>query len=245
MTYKPPGAAITAQPIEKGPRTGLIKSWSFSALSEFESCPYRSFLAKVKKLPQPSSPALDRGNAVHKQAEDFIQGINAEVTKDLQKVKDELEFLREEYTNGRVEVEGEWAFDENWAITEWSGKNTWNRMKLDVFLEESPSSCRIIDWKTGKKFGNEFKHSQQGQLYAIGVFLRKPELEFAKVEFSYTDHGQKLEKSYTRQQAMMFLPQWTERAKKMTTCEDFLAKPSKPNCKWCPFRDNGCEWGIA
>ena len=104
-----------------------------------------------------------------------------------------------------------------------------------------------INYKTGKKFGNEISHSQQGLLYAIGTFFRYPELEYVQVEFWYLDKGETTKKQYTREQAMQFAPGWHSRALVMTTATDFDPTPSKDSCRWCSYRKGDhpeCHWGV-
>lgn len=247
MAYTPPsGAAFGNAPIIQDPRRGLVKNWSFSSLSNFEKCAYQIFLARVKKLPQESGPAAERGTQIHQLAEDFVNGLIPDLPKELIKMASDFDWLRKEYVAGKVLIEDEWAFNTDWDNEDWKSSNAWTRMKLDALIFEDEHSCKIVDHKTGKKFGNEFKHTQQGQLYAIGTFFRYPNLQFAKVEFWYLDHGQKLEKSYSREQAMRFLNGWNKRATRMTSCSEFIPNPSKPNCKFCPYGNlNGsgaCEW---
>jgi len=58
---RPDQEKITAAPVELGP----IVAWSYSALKVFEECPYRSYIQRVKKVQEPSSPAADRGTHIH------------------------------------------------------------------------------------------------------------------------------------------------------------------------------------
>jgi hypothetical protein len=56
-----------------------------------------------------------------------------------------------------------------------------------------------------------------------------------------------MEKTYTRDQAMMFLPKLQERAIAMTTATKFPPNPSKNSCRWCSFgkgENPYCEWAI-
>jgi len=96
---------------------------------------------------------------------------------------------------------------------------TWARIKLDALVHQDEQSARVIDYKTGKKWGNEISHSQQALLYAIGTFLRYPDLEFVN-----------------------------SRAVKMTTETEFNPTPSKSSCRWCSYRqgdDPQCQWGVS
>lgn len=251
---KRPDAAALAEDalsLAEAPR-GPVPAWSFSVLKKFEECPYRVYLSKVDKIAEPSSDAADRGNKIHDEAEHYIRGEldTDKVPKNLEKLGFEYRTLREAFDESpeQFELEQNWGFTATWGQTGFFDKDVWCRMKLDVFRRWG-TSAHIIDHKTGKKFGNELKHSDQGLQYAVGAFKRYPELEFIKVDFYYTDQGQKLEKSFTREQAMVFLPRIEKRAFALTnaTAEQLSRpKPSKNNCKFCPHAETGaCQWRVA
>lgn len=230
---------------------GPLKAWSFSGLMEFESCPYRSFLKRVEGAKEPSGPAADRGSLLHKAIEDYIQGSEGELHSEVKKHRDYIGELRELYAKGQVEVEGDWGFTKDWAITGWMDKDVWARIKLDAYIRETETSAVVVDWKSGKKFGNELKHAQQLMVYAIAVFKRYPTVEFVRGEMRYIDSGEILEGTYTRQDIERFLPKVERRALIMTTATEFPPKPSKHNCKWCKLKtplegetDPRCIWGV-
>lgn len=235
------------KPIEVPEQLGELKSWSYSALKVFEQCPYRSYIAKVKKIQEESGPAAERGTMIHQQAEDYVNGTLGEFPDTLVKFKSEFEELREGFANAEVELEGEWGFDLNWNPVGWMEKATWARIKLDALVHQDETCVRVIDYKTGKKFGNEIGHSQQALLYAIATFLRFPDVQFAQTELWYLDLGETTVKSFTRDQAMQFMPTWHKRAVEMTTCDDFSPTPSKDACRWCSYRKGEhpeCTWGV-
>lgn len=235
------------KPIEVPEQLGELKSWSYSALKVFEQCPYRSYIAKVKKIQEESGPAAERGTMIHQQAEDYVNGTLGEFPDTLIKFKSEFEELREGFANAEVELEGEWGFDLNWNPVGWMEKATWARIKLDALVHQDETCVRVIDYKTGKKFGNEIGHSQQALLYAIATFLRFPDVQFAQTELWYLDLGETTVKSFTRDQAMQFMPTWHKRAVEMTTCDDFSPTPSKDACRWCSYRKGEhpeCTWGV-
>lgn len=233
-----------------------LTSWSFSRLKDYERCPWMLWLKAGEKrdMSHVDTTAMDRGSQIHQEAEDFVKG-EGDFTKNLAKFTDYFGALRLQYEAGDVVVEEDWGFDENWQPVGWFDPNVRCRMKLDNFRitarneEGDPVAGIPTDYKTGKKFGNEVSHGQQGQLYAIGSFMRMPTLERADVEFIYLDHGlTSAKKRYTREMAMRFLPMWQERADKMLNDREFRPKPNKINCKWCPFGpqngDSSCEWGV-
>ena len=236
---------VTDAPTELGP----VRAWSYSTLKKFETCPYQIYIEKVKRVPQDSSPAADRGSAIHLEAEDYVKGeLGDEVPKNLQKFQSDFEELRALYEEGKVELEGEWGFDIDMQPVGWLEDQTWGRIKLDAMVLQDETSARVIDYKTGRKDGNEIPHSHQALLYAIGSFYRYPNLEYAQTELWYLDKGETMIKNYTRNDAMIFAPGYYQRAIRMTTATDFGPTPSKQACRWCSYRKGDepqCIHGIS
>jgi len=197
--------------------------------------------------------AANRGTQIHNDCELFVKG-EGDFTKEMKRFSDYFQDLKVRYEAGDVVIEQEWGFDRDWQPCGYWDDDVWLRMKLDNFISiTSGKKNRVIhgiptDYKSGKKFGNEVSHNQQGQLYVLGSFLRFPTMETADVQFKYLDHGLETSKPYTREKAMKFLPVWDRRAKKMTEADDFPPKPNKVNCMWCPYGpqngDGSCEWGV-
>lgn len=232
-----------------------IETWSYSRLKDFEKCPYMAALKYYEKRPTDhmDTTAADRGTQIHKECEDFVLG-KGELTKNMAKFADYFVSLKANYEAGLVSVEQNWGFTLDWGVTGWWDDDIWCRMKLDNFeviegtLDE-PIAADAVDYKTGKKFGNEIAHGQQGQIYTIGAFMRYPTLKVCTPVFKYLDHGtESKRKQYTREKAAKLLPSWDKRAKKMTEATEFPPKPNRINCKFCPFGpqngDGSCEWGV-
>ena len=229
---------------------GPVSSWSYSALKVFEECQYRTYLSRVRRLPEPSGPAAERGTQIHKEAELYIKG-EGEFTDGLKKFKTQFKELRNLFIEAKCEVEGEWGFTTDWKPTGWTYPDTWARIKLDACVEESNTSYRVIDFKTGKRFGNEIGHGQQALIYAIAAFMRYPDAEMIQTELWYLDKNETATRVYSREEAIQFLPAWHSRAVKMTTATDFDPTPSATACRWCSFKvaDNEedgpeCVWGV-
>ena len=236
---------------------GLIPTSSYSRVKDFEKCPYMLWLKAGEKRSQAhmDTKAMDRGTMVHTAAENFVLG-KGDLIPEMTKFGDYFKDLKVQYEAGGVVIEQEWGFDKDWQPTGYWDDNIWFRMKLDNFITKALDdekgyiiSGRATDYKTGKKYGNEVAHNQQGQLYVLGSFLRYPTLESCDVDFKYLDHGvSSRPKSYTRQKAMKFLSSWTKRILAQTEATAFPPKANKITCKWCPFGpQNGygsCEWGV-
>lgn len=222
---------------------GPVAAWSFSRLMGYENCPYSTYLKKVMKAPDPSGPAAERGTRIHEHIENYIQCEHDDIkglrldrgmkAVDLTPFLPLIERLRTGYEQDKVEVEGDWGFTRDWQQTGFFAPDVWARVKLDAIEFDSPTSATAFDWKSGRKFGNELKHNQQGMVYAIASFLRYPELEFVETSFEYLDQNERMTNKYTRSRAMLLKPMWDKRANRLTTATEFPPKPSMHACKWC------------
>jgi RecB family exonuclease len=226
-------------------KQGDIPVWAFTSLTTYEKCPFEAFLKYGKRIKVDTSDneALTRGNKVHDEAENFVKGNIPTITAGLKKFESDFDELRALYIDGKVEVEEKWGVDKEWNPVSWGDPSLWGRIKLDAFVHESPTSAVSIDYKTGKKFGNEHKHLLQNMVYVISAFTRFPTLEYVQGEFWYLDHGQKLVKSYTRKEADILRQRIHARAERFTSATHFPPNPSPTNCKWCDYKKSGdCEW---
>jgi hypothetical protein len=231
----------------------MIKSWSYSRLTDFEKCKYLAKLKYIDKVPEPERPlpegktehANDRGTRIHEAAELFVKG-GVELIPELEGFRDRLLWLREEYSKGTVSLEGEWAMTREWSPTAWGSSDAWLRLKLDAFVNNGDGSGIVIDYKTGRRVGNEVKHTEQGQIYQLVCFMRYPELESLDVEFWYTDLKEDNvdRKTYTRAQGMQYIEKFNKRGITITECLDFPPNPNRFSCKWCPYNGNACDKGV-
>lgn len=233
-----------------------IQSWSFSSLQVYETCAYRSRLARVDKIPEPTRgpppPGMrewphERGTRVHDNAEMFVRGETHEPCSELKHFRNELEHLRKLYDHEMVEMEEMWCFDKGagWIVVDEDDlERVWLRVKLDVAVFVEDNRLIIIDYKTGKKAGNEVKHAEQGQLYVAAALMRFPEIEFVDVEFWYIDHDIITQQTYTRTAGLMFWKRFNDRGLKMTSDTQFDANPNQWSCKFCPYNspDNANKW---
>lgn len=233
---------------------GTIDKVSFSRLQNFEKCNYLAKLMYIDKIPEPERPlppgkkehANDRGTRIHDSAEMYVRG-GVELIPELETFEAEFLELRELFQKeGRVMLEGEWAVDLEWNPVAWASSNAWCRMKLDALvLSDDKSHARVIDYKTGKKHGNEIKHTEQGQIYQLATFLRYPQVQDITVEFWYTDLGEKDIKNYSRLQGTQYFNKYNDRLLAISTCTDFKPNPNAFSCRWCPYNGNACEHGVS
>lgn len=212
-----------------------ITSASYSRLLDFESCKLKAYLKHVDRVPDPSpSAAADRGSDIHNRTELFIRDQGELPVETAKHFKEEIFSLKKYFTEGRASLEGEWAFNREWEPTDW--ESGWFRLKADAVVYLSKTHAAVIDYKTGKRFGNEIKHGEQLQLYALATFIRNPNLEHITAELWYFDQNELANYTVTRSQGLRCLKGFDRRANKMTCATEFPANPNAFSCKWCPYK---------
>jgi hypothetical protein len=235
-----------------------IKAGSHSRLTTFELCNFRAKLAYIDRIPEPDRPlkpgqtehANDRGTRIHLAAEKFVQG-GVELVDELKTFEPELLHLRDLNKKGQVSMEGEWAFDQKWSPVAWMSSDVWMRIKCDVTAFLDVENAVVIDYKSGKRWGNEVKHAEQMQLYQLGSFLRYPKLKTVTVELWYTDQNELHDMTYRREQGLRFAAGFEKRMKRMTDETEFKPNPNVHSCRFCPYRpslyptgDGPCKVGV-
>lgn len=122
----------------------------------------------------------------------------------------------------------------------------WLRLKLDALVFLSPFEAVAIDYKSGRKFGNEIKHGEQLQLYQLVTFLRHPELETVHTELWYLDTDDITQQTFQRKRGLMFQQKWDKRGTALTTATEFKPNPNPHSCRWCqygPWNGGQCSVG--
>jgi hypothetical protein len=222
-----------------------ISRWSFSSLQVYEKCPLAAKKKHIDKIPTEQHPAAERGNQIHKAAEDYIQGITGELPEILEGYRGLMDAMATEVLNGTTLIEGEWGFDRDWNPVAYDAPNCWVRGKLDIFRFLEPHKGEGRDWKTGKQYPP--KHLQQEQLYVVMGFSKYEALQEMDFVFDYVDQkapNNKTHRSYTRERHYTRLREnFTKRGLIMTSDTEFNPRPSRINCMWCDFRNN-CEWAV-
>lgn len=123
----------------------------------------------------------------------------------------------------------------------------WLRMKLDAMVMHDETTATVIDYKTGRKFGNEVKHGEQLQIYQLATFLRYPKLQTVHAELWYLDQDEITSQKFSRTMGLRYREKFGKRGDALTSCEEFPANPNKFTCKWCqygPWNGGQCTVGV-
>lgn len=123
----------------------------------------------------------------------------------------------------------------------------WLRLKLDAMVMHDERTATVIDFKTGRKFGNEIKHAEQLQLYQLVTFLRYPQLETVHAELWYLDQDETTSQKFTRSAGLRYKDKFGKRGNAVISATEFPANPNKFTCKWCmygPWGSGDCTVGV-
>jgi RecB family exonuclease len=232
-----------------------IKAWSFSRYSTYKQCPLKAKLLYIDKLKEPGSPAMDRGSAIHKLAENYMKGTIGKLPAELKLFGTFMKKMKALFKKApdTITVEETWAHRRDWTRTTWDDWNgCWLRVKLDVAHVED-NTVYVTDFKTGK-FSPQYNladYVEQLDLYATaalvvyadrGPSLRiVPRLLYLDHDITYPSVGE--EKFYTPADLPRLKKEWEKRTKPMLSDKQFAPKPNQ-FCRSCHFRkDNKANGG--
>lgn len=223
-----------------------IKAWSYSRLNVYSKCPKMFKFKFIDKLPEPPSPAMERGNQIHKKAEAYAKGELSRVPTELKLFAPQFRELKKK--KQAFAVEENWAFTKDFKqVTQWDNWNgAWCRVKIDLVLHDKKSdNYTVIDHKTGKVRHEE--HAEQLELSALATFLSVPTADKITVENWYIDHGPGYTQphDFERKQAASLKKKWIAKVKPMMSDVKFNERPGS-YCRWCAFsksRGGQCKFG--
>jgi hypothetical protein len=187
---------------------------------------------------------MERGAAIHKEAEDFLKGVGKTVPESLKKFSDLAKKIRKLYKKkilGAI-VEDNWSFTKDWGKTQWNNwADCYLRVKLDCAYYEDDSTLNIDDWKTGK-FRPELNEDyvEQLELYALAALVLFPHVDKVIPRLRYVDGGETYPPIgtctiYTRDDIDRLKKVWAKRVKPMMVDKIFAPKPNRW-CTTCHFR---------
>ena len=245
--------------------------WSYSRLNDFEKCP-RMFQGKhvTKEFPAGDFEVyhLKRGSIIHETLQKYLETGNRavlipEMNPDLiyttanpehmkyngkSVLKHPLEFLLPILDKLRasegLDIENQKAFNTKFEEVSWfSNKLAWFRIIMDVKAFSDPTTLVIIDWKSGKPFG---EIDQLKMAAGVGMKMH-PEVTKVLVAYIFVDHPdrQPLMAEYTRADLDGIWQEFGDRAEMIQLALEsgqWEPKPSKFNCTYCPALPQHCQY---
>lgn len=215
-------------------------AWSYSALTAFETCPWRYYLTRVaKEIVEPETEALRWGNEVHKVFEEYVKAKGDYDYPDwFAKWKPIADKLLAK--PGTILAEYEAAITEDLRPCGWWDDDVWCRGKFDVAIIDG-SKATILDYKTGKRK----PASDQLKLFALLAFIHFPEVDEVNTGFIWLKQGKMDTETYTRDMADTLWPLYIHRVARMKHALESMKLQKKQSglCRnWCPVPKKLCEF---
>jgi hypothetical protein len=201
--------------------------WGFTKLDVFRTCKAKFKYQFLDKLPQGSSPAMERGAAIHEDIEAYLNGWSPVLCKEAESWKEPLDALRKHQHKGEQAL----GIDKDWVLLpDWFDKRTWLRVKMDAHYRDGPMMS-VIDFKSGK-----FREpsTDQVELYAVAGLSIHPDIETVKAEFWFIDTGDVYSRDYTRAELYGLRKKYERESAPMYSEEAWAPFPSR-ECRWCPY----------
>lgn len=218
-------------------------SWSFSRLKNYETCPKKHYELDIAKNYTESSEALTWGNTVHKALEQaLLAKTPLSLPPEMAKYKKYIASILK--VPGVIEVEKQFALDEQFQPVGWFDKAAWYRGKADVVIICGDTAL-AFDWKTGKIQ----KDSVQLMLMAQCIFTHYPSVKKVRTIYVWLQDDAVSDEDFDRQQVANSWIGLLHRVKVMRTSYDTQTYPPKPSglCRKhcpvvsCPFHGKGAR----
>lgn len=205
-------------------------TWSYSALSSFETCPKQYWHLRVAKdVVEPPSPYLEEGNRLH-------SAFDARIRKGTPLPT--VYAMHEPMLDKLVKAPGETLSETKMALTRnltpspYFGPEVWMRTVIDA-AKIRDTDASIFDWKTGKPK----EDTTQLALMAGTLFAYRPELMTVKAALVFVGYTETVRQDFHRD---TMGEQWNEifpRVRDMEVSVGQVSFPPKPSglCKrYCP-----------
>lgn len=213
-------------------------AWSYSRLSQWETCAAQAAYKHLDKLKEEASPAMARGDQIHKAAAAFFQS-QGPMPQEAAKFAG----LFAEVLSCPVRVvEQQWGFNSSWRATGWFDKAAWVRVVLDLGVIYPDNTADVIDHKTGKEYAN---NADQRELNGLAMLCRYPELSHVTSRMWYLDSGHETVCEIDQADRTDLIQKWSERAAPMLADTLFAPRPGT-HCARCSYsRSKGgpCKFG--
>jgi hypothetical protein len=213
-------------------------SWSYSRLRDFEVCARQFYEVKVlKRWPEEKSEQLVWGDRVHKALAAALS-TNRPLPEEFADYQPWLDKLTQEGT-GDLQIECQWAIDQNYKMVPWFSPKAWLRCIADV-AKINDDVALVVDWKTGKSANVDVL---QLTLTSLMTFCLYPEVLKVRSMFVWLGEDAKTVQEINRHEAPA---QWAELLPRVERFRQAVADefyPPTPNrfCRaWCAVRS--CEY---
>lgn len=215
----------------------LAPSWSFKKYKMYKQCPMWVKLKYIERLPEPppdpkGDAARLRGIKIHEDMEAVIKG-----TGPIPHYAQSFEPIICQLVERGATAEEDMFLNDKWELhPEWNGH--WLQVKQDVLVVDD-EFVLTGDWKSGKRYGNEYWHFKQMQLYSIAAWRAYPGRPVYTNELYYLDKDDCWTIDFTPKQLEAALGDFDRDVETMFNDKIFRPKPNIDTCRFCPYNNKG------
>lgn len=214
-----------------------LKNWSFKKYKMYQMCPLSVKFEYIDRAPKPPPNEKDdaarlRGIRMHNEMEACIKG-EGPIPSYANKFENVITALIE---NG-ARAEQDMFFNDRWEYQE-EREGHWLQVKQDV-LVVTDEYVLNGDWKSGRRFGNEYWHFKQMQLYSVATWRAFPGRPEYVAELYYLDKDDLWCVQFTPQQLEKAFAEFDREIDKMFNDTVFRPKPNVDTCRFCPYNKKG------
>ena len=203
-------------------------TWSPSKIMQFDTCPYQ-FAAQYyyKTLPYQETEATIWGHRVHKQAENFMNGVEIDDIEAFKPVEKWVKTLSK--IDGERFVEHKMGVSDKLIAMDYDSAE--GRMILDLGIKRGDELI-LIDWKTGKKKDDHI----QMKIYALIMAIQHPEVQKITYKYVWLKTGEATGATITRAELAPIAKNVLSKIKAMKSAWSSENFPKQKNglCRnWC------------
>jgi hypothetical protein len=222
----------------------LPPRWSWSKLSLYRKCPLAARFKYLDRIPEPPRPTDDkgaeRGLRIHKGMELYLLE-GAPLPIEAAKFEEQAGALRDM----APAVEKKMFFDSCWKPCD--EEDHWLIVIQDASVNQPGEFALSVDFKTGKRFGNEAAHMGQKTIYSIANWLTDPACDSYTSEMWYIDQADIWSTTFTAEQLAHWRAKFDDEVDRMLNDRIFRPRANTHSCRFCPYspRGNGhCPVGV-
>jgi len=219
--------------------------YSASKIKKFIECPRLFKYKYVDKIKVPFVPriAFEKGNFFHYALEKYPAPQVKPFNFNLSKRSDIIEYgkqlktilntpeIKELLTTDERNVREQWL-----NIMDTSGRIKVINGKIDYLRFISESEMEIIDWKTGKQWGNDATlEDPQILIYVIWAFKTYPEINRIRTSYYYIERDEKVSYTFEREKDYEPLKQKIFNLINSIESEENFVKTEHRFCHYCDY----------
>ena len=208
---------------------------SFSGLQLHEQCPsafQRKYILKEPVVSEgEASPALVRGNRVHREIELYLLGELDELPQEALGFEGLIDGIKDERDH---HPEMRWGLDKDFKVVSFDDKaNAICRGMLDLAYQHD-DIAHIKEWKTGKMYG---EHAEQRSMYGLAGLSIFPDAKAVQVDTIYLDAGIVHPTTFASYQAPSLQWIWGRKINAVQPPKPYPQKKSW-KCKFCLYHED-------